>query len=605
MMIGQSFEENEDSNSVYAMYDVLKELCLNNVEYFKSDESTIGKKFCESFKALHNNVVSIYPIVDEIRKVAPYYDFNQNTQGNGYRSFVTVVDAFILYGEKTCQQICKNRNSYFFRKGTYLREVETCSQALSSLCVILTHLKTLISWSDPGCLFPKDERSPQELLTDSPGFNQICFYGTCLGFQFCESMQAILKGLSILMVSFSEVYYSEGGMLERATNYLWHSSKYVLNPELRARRIVNISQYSSVDFCKQFWFLGENELMNRLPNFVHPSVEVNRMISIPPEPLSSPRADGFLVDIPIPSSHSGPSPLSVRLLSAVKRQHMVGEAGGKESLVPPSKGLIFHCHGGGFVAQSSRSHEAYLRQWAQGLPAPILSVDYSLAPEAPFPRALEEALYAYCWALNNTTLLGTTAERIVFAGDSAGANLVIGVAMKCIELGLRPPDGLFLAYVPVVVSFVPSPGRLLCLMDPLLPFGFLMGCLKAYACPPDVYAASLAHENKLRRCKKSKSDTLTKSNSSSEESFEELSASELLELDKILEKEGVNAHSAPELELPQDAVSPGLPHTASHALQATLPPPLPALSHLSHPAPALPVWTSMRVAWKMTRYWRT
>lgn len=59
----------------------------------------------------------------------------------------------------------------------------------------------------------------------------------------------------------------------------------------------------------------------------------------------------------------------------------VGEAGSKESIVPPSKGLIFHCHGGGFVAQSSRSHEAYLRQWAQGLPAPILSVDYSLAPE--------------------------------------------------------------------------------------------------------------------------------------------------------------------------------------------------------------------------------
>lgn len=36
-------------------------------------------------------------------------------------------------------------------------------------------------------------------------------------------MQVILKGLSILMVSFSEVYYSDGGMLERATNSLWHS----------------------------------------------------------------------------------------------------------------------------------------------------------------------------------------------------------------------------------------------------------------------------------------------------------------------------------------------------------------------------------------------
>ena len=34
-------------------------------------------------------------------------------------------------------------------------------------------------------------------------------------------------------------------------------SKYVLNPDLRSQRIVNISQYASVDFCKKFWFLGE------------------------------------------------------------------------------------------------------------------------------------------------------------------------------------------------------------------------------------------------------------------------------------------------------------------------------------------------------------
>lgn len=71
-------------------------------------------------------------------------------------------------------------------------------------------------------------------------------------------------------------------------------------------------------------------------------------------------------------------------------------------------GLLFHCHGGGFVAQSSRSHEVYLREWSKSLDVPILSVDYSLAPQAPFPRALEEVLYAYCWALKNCALLGTT-----------------------------------------------------------------------------------------------------------------------------------------------------------------------------------------------------
>ncbi|KAG8224241.1 hypothetical protein J437_LFUL001620 [Ladona fulva] len=152
-----------------------------------------------------------------------------------------------------------------------------------------------------------------------------------------------------------------------------------------------------------------------------------------------------------------------------------------DALPPPSKGLVIHCHGGGFVAQSSRSHESYLRDWAVRLNVPILSIDYSLSPEAPFPRALEEVLYAYCWALHNASILGTTAERIILVGDSAGANLNLGVTMKCIELGIRIPDGLFLAYIPVLVAFVPSPSRLLCLMDPLLPFGFMMQCLKAYA----------------------------------------------------------------------------------------------------------------------------
>ena len=43
-------------------------------------------------------------------------------------------------------------------------------------------------------------------------------------------------------------------------------------------------------------------------------------------------------------------------------------------------------HGGGFIAQTSKSHQSYLRQWSRNLNMPIFSVDYSLAPQAPFPR---------------------------------------------------------------------------------------------------------------------------------------------------------------------------------------------------------------------------
>ena len=64
--------------------------------------------------------------------------------------------------------------------------------------------------------------------------------------------------------------------------------------------------------------------------------------------------------------------------------------------------------------------QMYLRSWAKELSVPILSIDYSLAPEAPFPRALEECFFVYAWCLNNFHHLGTNGKRVCVAGDSAG-----------------------------------------------------------------------------------------------------------------------------------------------------------------------------------------
>ena len=62
----------------------------------------------------------------------------------------------------------------------------------------------------------------------------------------------------------------------------------------------------------------------------------------------------------------------------------------------------------------------YLRYWAKELQIPILSIDYSLAPKAPYPQAVNEVFYAYVWALKNLGKLGTLGEKICFTGDSAG-----------------------------------------------------------------------------------------------------------------------------------------------------------------------------------------
>lgn len=71
-----------------------------------------------------------------------------------------------------------------------------------------------------------------------------------------------------------------------------------------------------------------------------------------------------------------------------------------------------------------------------------------------------------------------TGERIVGAGDSAGANLILTTSLKCLGLGIPPPMGLFLAYAPTYLNLMPSPARLLCMMDPLLTVGFISRCIK-------------------------------------------------------------------------------------------------------------------------------
>ena len=58
------------------------------------------------------------------------------------------------------------------------------------------------------------------------------------------------------------------------------------------------------------------------------------------------------------------------------------------------------------VFYDSTYFQVYLRSWSKEVGCPIFSVDYSFAPQHPFPRQLEEAFFAYCWARKNHTQLG-------------------------------------------------------------------------------------------------------------------------------------------------------------------------------------------------------
>lgn len=139
-----------------------------------------------------------------------------------------------------------------------------------------------------------------------------------------------------------------------------------------------------------------------------------------------------------------------------------------------------------------------MREWAELMNVPILSIDYSLTPEAPFPRAVEEVFYAYCWALKNPKLVGWTGEHVILVGDSAGGNLVAANTVQCIEKGIKKPDGLFCLYAPLRLGFSVTPARFLSLICPILPYGFTSRLFKSYCevVDPDNKPAASSKKNR-------------------------------------------------------------------------------------------------------------
>ena len=109
------------ASPVYAMYKVLKDLCLNNAQFFQQDESENGQRLHAGFLALIDQVDMITPMVDEVRKVAFKFDLDENTTGNGYRSFVAVVDICVQHGVRLSRLVCDSRESFLFRKSFYMR----------------------------------------------------------------------------------------------------------------------------------------------------------------------------------------------------------------------------------------------------------------------------------------------------------------------------------------------------------------------------------------------------------------------------------------------------------------------------------------------------
>ena len=130
--------------------------------------------------------------------------------------------------------------------------------------------------------------------------------------------------------------------------------------------------------------------------------------------------DGFTIDVPARYSRVNAGGVTAEWVAA---------DGASDSRV------VLYFHGGGYIIGSPRTHRPMMAHLSRDSAARVLSLDYRLAPEHPFPAPVEDAVASYRWLLQE----GFDPSRIALGGDSAGGGLTVAALVQIRYLGLPVP----------------------------------------------------------------------------------------------------------------------------------------------------------------------
>jgi monoterpene epsilon-lactone hydrolase len=163
----------------------------------------------------------------------------------------------------------------------------------------------------------------------------------------------------------------------------------------------------------------------------------------------------------------------------LRRRIAIGGLSAEEHLPRRGTGgaVILYLHGGGFVMGSARTHRGISGRLARGVGARVVTLNYRLAPEHPYPCALDDSLSAYRALLSE----GTPPGRIAVAGDSAGGNLAFALMLRLKGEGTPLPAAVvgLSPFVDMTGSGASMSGN--AALDPFLDAVRLPDVVRAYA----------------------------------------------------------------------------------------------------------------------------
>lgn len=96
--------------------ELLKKLCEENAESFAKDSSENGQRLYVSLLSIRDTIEQIWPTVTHVREIAFKYDFDENTPGNGFRSFVGIFDSAVNYAIELNNKVVSKKDGLIFMK---------------------------------------------------------------------------------------------------------------------------------------------------------------------------------------------------------------------------------------------------------------------------------------------------------------------------------------------------------------------------------------------------------------------------------------------------------------------------------------------------------
>lgn len=121
-----------------------------------------------------------------------------------------------------------------------------------------------------------------------------------------------------------------------------------------------------------------------------------------------------------------------KIPEGINIKHEIIDGINSEWLIPngaPDEKMILYVHGGGYVSGSCNDHRGFVSKFAKSTNIKTLTYEYRLAPEFPFPAALDDSIKVYQWLLNS----GYLAQNILIAGESAGGGLCLAILLALKE----------------------------------------------------------------------------------------------------------------------------------------------------------------------------